>query len=212
MFSFELVTPPASEPVSLAEAKSWSRITSAGNDSDISLMIQTAREKCENLTNRRFITQTWRMWLDSWPRKSGTPWWDGKREGSIVDVFGYAQEIDLKLCPVIAVSSLSYFLTDDTEVVLDPSVYQVVDGKGGPGKVVLRYGQIWPTTILRLARGVKIDFSVGYGASGSAVPESIKSAIKALTAHLFEHRGDEEAQAIPKVVKDLLNPFTTMRA
>jgi hypothetical protein len=208
----ELVTAPAAEPVTLAEAKSWSRVTSSGSDSDITLLLTAAREKCEAITGRKFITQSWRMWLDCWPRKGKDKWWDGTREGHISDTLGFATEIDLKLCPVISVSNLSYYLTDDTETVFSPSNYQVVGTQGAPGRVVLKFGQIWPSSVLRLANAIKIDFSVGYGSAGSAVPESIKLAIKALIAHLYEHRGDEtEGAQVPKTVMELLNPFILRR-
>ena len=61
-------TPPASEPVSLAEAKSFLRITDGDDDALISSLVTAIRQKAEFWTRRSFITQTWTLWLDSVPK------------------------------------------------------------------------------------------------------------------------------------------------
>ena len=63
--SLQLTAPPATEPVSLAQAKAWLRVES-GNDEDdlITALIQAARVRCEWHTGRAFVTQGWTLWLD----------------------------------------------------------------------------------------------------------------------------------------------------
>ncbi|MEM6397488.1 MAG: head-tail connector protein [Bacteroidota bacterium] len=58
MYELTVHTPPAIEPISLAEAKNWLRVDNDADDSLIETMITSARMAAENYTNRKFITQT----------------------------------------------------------------------------------------------------------------------------------------------------------
>ena len=66
--SLQLNTPPAAEPVTLAEAKAWLRVDT-GDDDDalITSLISAARARAEWHTGRAFVTQGWTLWLDCWP-------------------------------------------------------------------------------------------------------------------------------------------------
>jgi uncharacterized phiE125 gp8 family phage protein len=55
----KLITPPASEPVTLAEAKSHLRVDLNDDDTLINALITAARQMAEEYTRRAFITQTW---------------------------------------------------------------------------------------------------------------------------------------------------------
>ncbi len=65
--------PPASEPVSLAEAKTYLRITDSDDDALINSMVTAIRQKAETWTRRLFITQTWTLWLDWAPEGAMLP-------------------------------------------------------------------------------------------------------------------------------------------
>src|SRR4051794_5651410 len=72
-----LVTPPAAEPVSLAEAKLYLRVVDSAEDSMITNMIAAARLLCEAEVDRSFINTTWDLILDGWPNDGSpipTPW------------------------------------------------------------------------------------------------------------------------------------------
>ena len=56
-------TPPASEPVSLQEAKLFLRIDHDTEDTAISQMIKAAREVAEEIMNSSLITQRWQLTL-----------------------------------------------------------------------------------------------------------------------------------------------------
>lgn len=58
---------PASEPVSLAEAKTFLRIDSADEDALIGDLIKAARIAAEEQTGKSFITQRWQLSYDSCP-------------------------------------------------------------------------------------------------------------------------------------------------
>ena len=46
----------------------------------------------------------------------------------------------------------------------------------------------WPSVVNRDAGAIQITFTVGYGASGTAVPMAIRHAIKMLVGHWHDHR------------------------
>src|ERR1700712_1273735 len=62
-----LLTAPAAEPWSVAEAKSFLRVEHDDDDAIIGSLISAARCHVEALTRRGLITQTWRIVLDQWP-------------------------------------------------------------------------------------------------------------------------------------------------
>src|SRR5215469_16680870 len=83
MVSFSLVTPPAVEPVLLADAKGQARIDTTDDDTLVTNLITGARQWAERYTGRAFITQTWQMALDLWPGIDDAYWWDGMRQGPV---------------------------------------------------------------------------------------------------------------------------------
>ncbi len=50
-------TPPAAEPLSLAEAKAHLRITHSNDDAYIDKLVTAARRACEMRSNLCFVTQ-----------------------------------------------------------------------------------------------------------------------------------------------------------
>lgn len=62
-----LLTPPASEPLSVADAKSYLRVEHEDDDAIIAALIASARHHVEALTRTGLITQTWRLVRDGWP-------------------------------------------------------------------------------------------------------------------------------------------------
>ena len=62
-----LLTPPAVEPVTLAEAKAYLRVEHDDDDDVIAALIAAARSHVEAQTRRALITQTWQLRRDSWP-------------------------------------------------------------------------------------------------------------------------------------------------
>ena len=61
--ALKLLTPPATEPLTLAETKSYLKITDVGDDVLISQMITAVRKSCEHWTSRALVTQIWGLWL-----------------------------------------------------------------------------------------------------------------------------------------------------
>lgn len=174
---------PAVEPVTLAEAKAHLRVEDEQDNAYIELLIKSAREHCETVTRRAFITQTLRLDLDRFP-----------------------EEIRLPRPPLSSVSSVSYVDVDGaTQTFTD---YTVDDYD--PARLVPAYGYSWPST-RDVNKAVSVTYVAGYGAAGSSVPAPIRQAMLILIAHAFEYRepvivGQTIAE-VPMSVDMLLNPY-----
>lgn len=164
--ALKLITPPDVEPVSLEEAKNHCRID--GNDEDVLItsLIVAAREYCESFQNRAYITQTWQLWLDSWPA------------GSVIPI---------PRPPLQSVTGVKYYDTNDTEHTLAATDY-FVDDKSEPGRLALSYSKAWPAGVLRPTNGVCVEFTAGYGDDAEAVPQKVKQAMLLLIGHWYENR------------------------
>lgn len=180
-----VLTPPASEPVTLAEAKAQIRLEIPDDDLQVMRKLQAARERCEAEIARSFVTTGWRMKLDgfpSWGDISGA--YDSRRWLERGGTVGYLLPIEIPRADLIAVSSITYINNLGVSTVLAPSQYVV--STGAPGCIYPAYGTRWPTPRTQ-ADAVTVDFTVGYGTAAN-VPACIKEAILMLMGHLYENR------------------------
>jgi len=175
--ALKLITPPATEPVSLAEVKTHLRVDITDDDDLITALVVAAREYCEAFQNRAYITQTWELTLDEFPE---TP-------------------LVIPKPPLQSVSSVKYIDYEGTETVFDAANY-IVDTSSEPGRLTLAYGVTWPTVTLQRLNGVKITFTAGYGDSASDVPQTVKQAILLLVGHWYENR---EASLVGSVSREI---------
>jgi uncharacterized phiE125 gp8 family phage protein len=178
------VTPPATEPVSLAEAKLHLRVVHSADDTLITAQIVAARERVEKEVRRALITQSWRYARDAFP-------------------FG---DIALPLPVLRSVTSVEYVDEAGDVVTLDPSLYSV-DAFSEPGRI--RPSDCWPSTKCSALNAVRVVFEAGYGAS-SDVPASIKAAILLYLGDMFENRESQAAGvtlASNPTVDALLAPY-----
>lgn len=216
-YRLSLVTAPASEPVTVAEAKTHMRVDSSADDTYIGTLITAARIEAEAFTHCAFITQTHKMLFDAFPGATlggaDLSWWDGMREGALSTVTRAQSSITIPLAPLVSVTSIKSYGIDDTSTTMSSSAYQVSTYSGpvpGNGRVTLRDGEVWPTNTLRLADGAEILFVAGYGSSGSDVPAPIRQAILCAVSELYENRGDCAGE-LPTIAKRLLQPFRLER-
>jgi uncharacterized phiE125 gp8 family phage protein len=211
----KLVTGPAEEPVSLAEAKSFLRVDSSSEDLFITSLIKAATQFAEKATGRVFITQTWDLTLDAFPftAKQNAGWWDGMREGSIVDLVDRKGLIEIPKPPLQSITHLKTFDTGNAEATFDSANY-FVDTQSTPGRLALNHGVTWPSTALRPVNGIQIRFDAGFG-SATDVPQPIKQAILMLAAHWYENHEAIVTGTISKEVefgtKALLQPYEVVR-
>lgn len=202
-----LVTAPASEPVTLNEVKDHLRIAHGVTDQDSYLtgLITAARMQAELFTRRQFITATYRKVMDRFPRG----YYEVQNRAAVVTQMETLSQEDkaiyLPRPPLISVTSIQYQDTDLNWQTLDSSNYIVVTD-WTPGKLyptISPGGGYWPATTIQPA-AVKIEYTCGYGSSGSYVPEMVKLAIKEIIRAIFD--GADLAKAM-EGVKLLLTPY-----
>lgn len=156
-----LVTPPAAEPVSLADAKAFVKVEHDDDDVLIGALIAAARLHVEASIRRVLVAQSWRLVLDGWP------------PGRLVEI---------PLSPVVSVDAVSVIGADGTPAALETSDY-VADVASYPARVLVRDGPS-PAAVFN---GVEIDFTAGYGEAGD-VPAPLVQGIRQLVAHWYETR------------------------
>lgn len=197
----EPVTPPAVEPVSLAEAKAHLRVDISDDDTLISGLIVTARQQVETRLRRAIITQAWDLSLDYFPGR-----WDWHRHGGHVHqhqgwdptaAFCHRGVFQLPMPRLQSVTSINYVDTAGVTQTLAPSAYRVAPGT--PGRIAPAYGLFWPPTRPEID-AVVIRIVCGYGDTAAAVPECVRRGILLYVGHLYLHR--EEVATVPQGAKE----------
>ena len=139
--------------------------STAVEDDLLNSLIESARQYAEDYQRRAYVTQTWELWLDAFPAQN---------------------YIKLPLPPLQSITSVKYYDTSDTEATFSSDDY-FTDIKSEPGWAVLNTGESWPSTTLRPANGVCVEFVAGYGIA-SAVPKKVKQAMLLLIGAWYEQR------------------------
>ena len=199
----QLITPPAEEPVSLAEARHHLRVDFPDDDALIVAVISAARQHAEMLTRRQFVTARWKLVLDRFPG-----------QGGMEDVAGEpfflpGNAILLPKSPLQTVIGIEYLDTGNVLQTLPESEY-TVDAACEPARITPVAGATWPITLPQIA-AVSVLFDAGYG-TAAEVPEGIKAWIKLRVGSLYEHREDfalitrGRIEALP-FVDGLLDPY-----
>jgi uncharacterized phiE125 gp8 family phage protein len=175
MPSVTVITPPASEPLTLQEAKDHLRLDGDDENPLVSAYLTAAREWAEEATRRQFVPATLRFALDEFPRchtkyrRHGQPEFD-------------RHAILLPSPPLVSVSSINYVDAAGVTQLLSPADYQV-DAYSTPGRVAPAFAKSWPIA-RRQMNAVTITIVAGY----AAVPERAKSLIRLLLSHQYENR------------------------
>lgn len=146
----KLITGPAVEPISLAEAKAHLRVDSDAEDALIGLLIASARQAAEHETGRALITQTWELVLDAFP----------------------SAEIEIPAAGVASIASVKYLDGAGDEQTVSASAY-VLDAESVPAYVLPASGYEWPGTA-DSANAVRVRYVAGFGAAAADVPASIR--------------------------------------
>jgi uncharacterized phiE125 gp8 family phage protein len=185
-----LLTGPAVEPVTLAEAKAYLRVEHDDDDDVISALIAGARVHIEAQTRRALITQTWRLTRDVWPI-------DGR--------------ILILPAPLRELTAARVVMLNGSTQDISPSDFSA-DRAGAPA--ILAFGPGALPMSDRPIAGIELDVDVGYGDAPADVPEPLRQAIKLLIAHWYENRGitasGREAAVLPHTVAALIAPYRVL--
>jgi uncharacterized phiE125 gp8 family phage protein len=187
-----LTVGPAIEPVTIAEAKAHLRVDVTAEDTLIASLVVTSRLHVEAAARLALITQSWSWYLDAWPR-------------------GHALKLPLR--PIQGIAAVRLYDEGGAATTLDAASY-FLDGAGAPPRLVRHSALPWPKPG-RIANGIEIAFTAGYGSAAADVPAPIRHAILLLVAHWYEHRSPLEegapAKPLPAMVSDLLAPYRSVR-
>lgn len=192
-YSVNVKTAPAAEPLTLVEAKAHLRVDVDDDDDLIEGLIVAAREWTENYCRRSWVRRTLELRLDC-----------------------FYGEIKLPRSPVSSVTSVKYTGQDGTLQTVDSAVYQV-DTYATPPRIVPVLGAPWPVPKIGAINAVLIEYEAGFApGQGSPtdyaenVPKSVKSAMKLVIGHLYEHRElttEDALQMVPFATKSLLAAY-----
>jgi uncharacterized phiE125 gp8 family phage protein len=176
-----LVNPPAGEPVTLGETKSYLRITGTQDDDTLSGLITAARQSFDGRDawfRRALLTQTWDYFLPDFPIEC--------------DADDWLAGIRVPLPPLQSVTTVKYLDPNGALQTLAGSEY-VIDTNAQPGRIVPAFGKFWPAT-QGMPNSVQIRFVAGYGTKMADVPIEIRLWLKQAVGFLYENR---EAPILP---------------
>lgn len=185
-----LITPPASEPVSLADAQEHLRAPLGGPDAAlIESYIAAAREAVERHTGRALMPQTWELRLPAF----------------------LAGPIVLPVAPLLSLTSLRYTATNGADTLLASTDYQV-EAPAGPAAQVAKVwpaaGAEWPATLEGDRAAVRVRYQAGY-ASAQSVPAALRAALLLVLGELYEHREASAAKPLTDIpaARRLMEPY-----
>ena len=164
-YGLKITTGPAAAVVATSDAKLWMRVTHSDEDAGIASLITRATNYVENETRRQLINATYTFSFDMFP---------------------HGDVIYSPVSPLGSVTSIAYLDADGASQTLATSVYGV-DTIRDPGRIYLKSGQEWPST-LDQEQAVTITAVAGYGTASTDVPEPLIQAVLMLAAHYYEHR------------------------
>lgn len=182
-----LITAPAVEPITMAEAREHLRVDHTDDDTMIALYISAARANAEAFLGIALVAQTWELTLDAFP----------------------ADEIEITLAPLIEVTSVIYLDLNGDEQTLNASEY-TVDLASVPGRIA--FVTSWPSTD-DVINAVRVRFIVGHSVDSpldlTDIPD-IKAGILLTIGTLYANRetvvAGTTAVQLPWGVEALLRP------
>jgi uncharacterized phiE125 gp8 family phage protein len=184
-----LLTGPATEPVTLAQAKQHLRVQHTDDDDIITALIAGSRIHVEARTRRALITQSWRLTRDAWP------------EGGRLAVLPV---------PLVSLNAARIYRADGSTLALDLAAF-AVDKAAAPARLAFTRGALAAPE--RPVGGIEIDITCGYG-DAQHVPEPLRQAILHLVAHWYENRGlvaaGAEVAVLPHSVSALIAPYQVL--
>ena len=191
-----LKTAPVKRPLTLDSLKDQLYIVADDSyDDHLYTLIDSATVYVEQYLCRKLITQTWYAYFDKWPD---------------------TDYIEIPYGDLQSVTAVKYTDTDEAQSTFSSADY-IVDTDSVPGRVVLKYGETWPTVTLSPSNPIEIEFVTGYGDDPTDIPAGVLHAMKMLCAQHHEHREPQEITNMINIhsldfgTKTLLYPYRVWR-
>jgi uncharacterized phiE125 gp8 family phage protein len=183
--SFIQTAGPPAEPLSLDEAKAFLRIEHNDDDQVIAALIAGARIHVETQAQLAMMTQSWRVVLDRWPKHG---------------------RVAVRPAPLKALTAARVYDFAGNAQPLDTQAF--VPDIGASMLAFVPWAVPAPT---RIAAGIELDVTVGFGDATTDVPEPLRQAVRLLVAHWYENRGlaaaGTQRPAPPASVPALIAPY-----
>ena len=184
---------PSGDLITLAEAKAHLRVDHSDEDTYIPSLAMAAVSYLDGYSGRlgrALITQTWAQ-----------------------DYLAFSEVMRLPLGDLIAVTSVTYYDSANSQQTLATSVYAAASDGLGP-YISRKPGQSWPSSYAR-QDAVRVTWTAGFGATAASVPAAIKHAALLLIAHWYANReavnvGNITSE-LPLAYEALLAPFIRNR-
>lgn len=154
-----LVTPAATGPVSLADAKAHCRVDGSDEDALISALLDAASVAVSEMSGRVLVAETWRM-----------------------SVSGASGDLRLPKSPVQSITAITYYDRDGVEQAANVDDFFLFADED---RAILRPkdGKAWPSVQSR-EEALSVDFVAGY----DAVPSNLGQAVLLLVGHWYQNR------------------------
>lgn len=180
--TLKLITAPAEDPVSLAEARLWCRVDDGytADDADLTMLIQSARVRAEHETGRSFLSTTWEQVFDAFP----------------------AVELELAAQPVQSIVSVQYINSAGVLTTLDSAAY-VLDDVTSPAFVLPAVGYSWPAT-LDTINAVRVQFVQGWASASNPLCAPLRQWVRMQVESGYKLRG---AHVLGVTVNDVPNRY-----
>lgn len=173
------VAAPATEPVTLVQAKAHLRVDHSDDDTVITSMIKAARAHIEAACAVRFAART----------------------GITMKCDDFADLARLPEAPVTSITSITYLDTDGASQTLASTVYEL-RADGIEAGIVLKPNQSWPG--IQSGSRITVTAAIGY----ATAPEEVSHAILMLIGDLYENRNatvvGESAMELPFAINALI--------
>lgn len=183
--TIQIVTQPASEPLTLAEVKEFLRVDHSDDDATLAIFIKAARQLCESYTRLALMPTTFEEYFDEFPTATGT----------------FKDEIRLSRSPVSAVTYVKYIDGNDTTITASASDYKT-DLVSRPARISPDNG--WFGTYDTI-NAVFVRYVAGF-ADAASVPAPLKHGMLLVIADMYENRTDS-VKRLPTASEYLWNPY-----
>lgn len=138
-------------------------------DDLLTAIIAASRDHIENITRRALLTQTWDYYLDEFPA---------------------ADFFKLPFGNLQTVTHIKYTDSAGTQTTMTVATDYIVETNGSAcGRIVLPYGETWPSFTEYTSNPIVVRFVCGWTAA-SLIPSAIRTAVKMKCSDLYHFRGD----------------------
>tara|TARA_R110000851_G_scaffold97905_1_gene211930 strand:+ start:10855 stop:11478 length:624 start_codon:yes stop_codon:yes gene_type:complete len=169
-------------PSSTADLKSWLRIDTADEDTEIAFIGMACQNMLEDLTNTTLMQQTMKVYFDGFPPE-GTP-------------------MELPRPPHISVTAIKYVDDDGVQQTWDAAKYEVSTLGKLPIEILPIESETYPSTgstpTASVFNKVEVEYVAGY-ATAAEIPQGFVVGHRMFVGHFYNNR---EATTVDNV-KDL---------